>query len=356
MFRTSGDIMCHIELSDYCNAACPMCGRNDINIQYPHNMTTNQWVDSSQIRFTDIQKIFDDKFFNNYTLMKINLCGNMGDPAAAFDLYEICEYFFMKQPGIVVELSTNGGLKTKQYWKKLGQLFAKHNKSWSHVTFGIDGLQDTNHIYRQNVNFNKVMENAQAFIDGGGMAIWQFLVFKHNEHQIGEAKELSEKMGFEKFFIIHTPRFVREQKGDGYMVYTYKGKTHVLQTADPNFKFRQIASEFIDSEDTEEISCKAAQEREFYIDCKGRLLPCCWIGNSLNYMHGWGQNGPIRDQVMHLYDIDDMNVIHNDLTDTLQNEFFSKHMHSAWKDITTANTCKKFCSATKNIRKTHEFL
>ena len=27
--------------------------------------------------------------------MKINLCGNMGDPAAAFDLYEICEYFFL---------------------------------------------------------------------------------------------------------------------------------------------------------------------------------------------------------------------------------------------------------------------
>ena len=31
---------------------------------------------------------------------------------------------------------------------------SKYNKK-SKVTFGLDGLKDTNHIYRQNVNFDK---------------------------------------------------------------------------------------------------------------------------------------------------------------------------------------------------------
>tara|TARA_B100000085_G_C18553191_1_gene516749 strand:- start:717 stop:1796 length:1080 start_codon:yes stop_codon:yes gene_type:complete len=359
MYSTSGNIRCHIELSNYCNAACPMCGRNNVSGKYPHEMKVRSDVDTSQLRIDDIKKIFDDKFFETYNFKTINMCGNRGDPCTAIDLFEICEYLFLKENNLCITIATNGGLKTGAYWKKLGKLFARYGNR-SRVVFGIDGLEDTNHIYRQNVIFKSVMRNAQAFIDGGGEAEWQYLIFKHNEHQIGEAKELSEKMGFSKFFIVHTPRFAYTQKRDGYKVYTYKGKTYVLETADPEFGVRQNAQDFIDSIEAEEIDCKAAGNKEFYIDNGGRVVPCCWIGNSLDHMLGNDASNPMRDRIMAMYDIEEMNVIRNDLVDTLQHDFFTDVMPMSWKTIDgdqcSSKTCKSFCSKKRNVRKNRVYL
>ena len=52
------------------------------------------------------------------------------------------------------------------------------------VDFNIDGLQDTNHVYRKNTNFEKIIDNASAYIRMGGIAEWNYIVFKHNQHQI----------------------------------------------------------------------------------------------------------------------------------------------------------------------------
>ena len=76
------------------------------------------------------------------------------------------------------------------------------------VIFAIDGLEDTNHLYRVNTNFNKIMENAKAFINAGGLARWDFIAFAHNEHQIEEAKALAEQMGFVKFRYKKSNRYV----------------------------------------------------------------------------------------------------------------------------------------------------
>ena len=43
------------------------------------------------------------------------------------------------------------------------------------------------------------MDNAKAFIDEGGIAEWQYLKFKHNEHQVEEARKMAEDIGFDKF-------------------------------------------------------------------------------------------------------------------------------------------------------------
>ena len=51
------------------------------------------------------------------------------------------------------------------------------------------------------------MENAEAFISAGGRARWDFIVFKHNQHQVEEAEKLANKMGFKQFRIRKTARF-----------------------------------------------------------------------------------------------------------------------------------------------------
>mgnify|MGYP000657292039 CR=1 FL=1 len=66
----------------------------------------------------------------------------------------------------------------EEFWKKL----ASYDRV--RVLFGIDGLNDTNHLYRINVNWDALMRNVKSYISNGGTASWQFIVFDHNQHQI----------------------------------------------------------------------------------------------------------------------------------------------------------------------------
>ena len=74
------------------------------------------------------------------------------------------------------------------------------------VIWGIDGLEDTNHLYRVNVDWNRLQENWRAYISGGGKAKWQFIVFKWNQHQLDEVKRYSESEKFKGFNIIRSVR------------------------------------------------------------------------------------------------------------------------------------------------------
>lgn len=352
MFTNKTPINVHLELTNKCNAACPMCGRHNIDGKEPNIMTIRSDVDTNELRYGDIKKIFDQKFFDTYDLAFVNLCGNRGDPIATKDLFEICEYIYKQSAKTSIKIATNGGLKTPHYWGKLGKLFATSNTK-SSITFGVDGLEDTSHIYRQRVNFKKVMANAQAFIDNGGNARWQFLIFKHNAHQVDEAYQLSLYMGFKKFVTIHTPRFAHIQKGDGKQKFQFQGKDFEIETVDPNFKQKQEATEFIRSEASDGVDCKASKNNEFYIDNKGRLLPCCWIGNSLDHMEGHYKY-TLRDRIMNFFDVDEMNVIKNDLTETLNHKFLTEIVPMSWNNLgkdCASITCKNFCGKKHNLRK-----
>ena len=50
------------------------------------------------------------------------------------------------------------------------------------------------------------MRNAQYFIEAGGRATWKMIRFKHNEHQIEQAKQLSQTLGFVDFIVVESPR------------------------------------------------------------------------------------------------------------------------------------------------------
>ena len=78
------------------------------------------------------------------------------------------------------------------------------------VVFGIDGLEDTSHIYRVNTSFKKVIENAEAFIKQGGLGTWQFIVFKHNVHQLESAK--MSLLGKWDFIILYHLTMIEKKK------------------------------------------------------------------------------------------------------------------------------------------------
>ena len=43
-------------------------------------------------------------------------------------------------------------------------------------------------------------DDMKSFIGAGGAAQWEYLVFKHNQHQVDDAKKLAIELGFKGFY------------------------------------------------------------------------------------------------------------------------------------------------------------
>ncbi|MDP6552311.1 MAG: hypothetical protein QGH58_00700 [Arenicellales bacterium] len=265
----------HLELTDKCNAACPMCGRTQ---QMNRCLPDMSKVRNIELDLALIKRNFTPELCSK--ISEIDLCGGLGDPAAARECIEICDYFIGFD--IKVVLSSNGGLRSASWWRSLGELFTEND---SLVEFHIDGLKDTNHLYRVNTRFGKIMENATAYLASGAAAEWHFIAFRHNEHQIADALEISRKMGFSRFRVIHTIRFGKENR------FCYEmpdGSLRELNPADPSLV---RATNTAESEGTGAqartpqatsgaVQCKSARQNRPYIVATGAVSACCWIEGS----------------------------------------------------------------------------
>ena len=170
------------ELTNYCNAACPMCARYFID-----GVLNKERVNSQH---TTLQFFKDKIGIKVISQLKVfTSCGNLGDGAMNPECLEIYQWIRSINPSCELRLHTNGGARNKEFWKEMAQIKVG-------VTFAIDGLEDTNHLYRRNVRWAKLMENVKSFIDAGGSAQWEMLIFKHNESQIDACKVLSKELGF----------------------------------------------------------------------------------------------------------------------------------------------------------------
>jgi MoaA/NifB/PqqE/SkfB family radical SAM enzyme len=150
-----------------------------------------------------------------------------------------------------IVISANGAIQNAAWWKILGEIFYRQR---DYVVFSIDGLEDTNHVYRRGVDWNKLMENAQSYISTGAAAHWDMLVYEHNKHQVDACERLAKHMGFSWFRAKVSRRQVRS------------GLQQPLHwqslSAIPG-----------------EIHCHILKEKSMYIDAQGRLSPCCWLGS-----------------------------------------------------------------------------
>jgi MoaA/NifB/PqqE/SkfB family radical SAM enzyme len=206
----------------------------------------------------------------------ISFCGNFGDPIVNNSLIDIVTYVSETNPDITVNIHTNGSARSEQWWKDLAySLPIKHI-----VEFGIDGLQDTHSLYRIGTDYNKIISNASAFIQAGGKAQWNFIKFKHNQHQIDDARTLALRLGFESFRVRDTSRFVGSSQ---YAVYDKTGNTdyhlelpteHVL-----NFIDNATVKNYKELFKGATVTCEVAERKEIYIDAQMQLWPCCYTAS-----------------------------------------------------------------------------
>jgi len=316
----------HIELTERCNLACLMCDRN-IN-----GGEVNPYLEGRTLSFQDIHQAFLPSFIKQ--LKKVYFCGNYGDPILARDLLQIVKYFRRHNESLNIGVITNGCSKPSMWWRELAKVV-------SYVRFGIDGLCDTHKIYRQNVIWDLVVRNAKAFIDAGGYAIWDYLVFKHNEHQVVEASLLSKEWGFKEFVVKKTGRFFSTASLKGKDEHQGLEKPTCACNINDALKKEKIILEKYGSMDhyldNVDIDCKALKNKEIYISAEGIILPCCWLAGQ---MYKWFLP-PQAAQVWEIIDKEKMNMrsIKNVLDSGILDE-----IEKRWKCESIANGKLKTCA------------
>jgi MoaA/NifB/PqqE/SkfB family radical SAM enzyme len=181
----------HVEISTLCNAACPMCARNNNGAGLSPGLIERQWS------FEDIDRVFTNEHKN---LNLILFCGTHGDPLTEKYLFEAV--LKAKNLKYNIQIQTNGSLRSVSWWKNLSSILDYTDT----IAFGIDGLE-TNHLYRQNTDIDKILKRVEIVCKSKAKTQWDFIPFKHNEHELELCKQTAIKLGVDQFRIRKTPRF-----------------------------------------------------------------------------------------------------------------------------------------------------
>ena len=115
MYNYGGDFILHFELTNKCNARCVLCKRTILDNYTP---TQDPNLNLSEITLDNYKKIF---YNNKNNIIKILLCGNLGDPIIAKDIFEITEYSLssvLNKTQGKFDVRTNGSLRTKEWWSE----------------------------------------------------------------------------------------------------------------------------------------------------------------------------------------------------------------------------------------------
>jgi MoaA/NifB/PqqE/SkfB family radical SAM enzyme len=216
-----------------------------------------------------------------------------------FSFTEYCKNYEYLQ----LEFATNGCFRDNSFWTELGKQKIK-------IIFGIDGLEDTHYRYRK-TDFNKVINNMKLFIDGGGYAVWQYITFKYNYHQIEKASQLAKKLGCSEFMAIRANQYDdnkwKRPKED------VISRNEIFKLSDKSGKYcywRFRNGKFFNS---------------IFVDVMGYVHPCCHMGVytiGLPYFTN-PEKYPRYDELKPIFmeNKDKLSLYNNDISDIIENSY-----------------------------------
>ena len=323
-----------IDVTSYCNSFCGSCIRNikggPVNpLMKLQHMPWDMW-----------KKISNYTKKNNVHLLNFN--GNYGDFTSHPNIIEMLEYLYSCNSTIKLSIHTNGGARNESFWKSLAVITNKFPDS--QVVFSIDGLEDTNHIYRRGVDFNKVIENAKIFIHAGGAARWRMIVFDHNKHQLGEARDMARSLGFWAFALNRS--HATELPMDDYkefpqgIITAPTGKEVDLMRKDFEFVNNGIKIEQRTGLTKLNSLCPWQQVKRLQINMIGEVWPCCY----LSFHSGTSERQRFKylDEKINEYGNNFNNLTDFELEDIINHKFFQEDLPYAWQN-SLLGICKQKC-------------
>lgn len=186
-----------LEVTNICNLKCPFC------------LTGKGVSGGREVRhmsFEEAKKVLDEVGDYIYFLQVYT----WGEPLLNKDLIRIIEY--AKQKNIFVMLSTNATAMTQAYNERL------INSNIDYIMVAIDGGSDaTYEKYRVGGNYTKVLANVKNILElkkqknlDRPFIEWQFIVFRHNEHEVKATEQMAYEIGINKFTPL--PAYVEDQE------------------------------------------------------------------------------------------------------------------------------------------------
>ena len=304
-----------VELTSFCNIACPGCSRS-------HSRFREDYLNKDIISFDTIQKKF--KRSDWPALEGVNFCGSIDEPTTHPDFFKIIEFF--KEWDININISTNGSIKTEGWWERL----AKTLSGTSHmVQWGIDGIDETSEIYRIGSNFKKVQKNFRAFNKAGGRSTWQYIVMEHNQHQLPLLEETAKKEGFVRTKLIYSNR--------------------IHGTSDKG-SVEYITPEI---EEIPQVECLYLHSGIVFINHKGDVIPCCYFNNEhleVSSPNFKPSNKPNRQRYIDIWLEHGgplaTNMKYNEIKDVINGDFFDAIAES-WTQKPLLERCEHFCKKKK---------
>ena len=246
-----------VENTTKCNAWCPGCGRNNGGFGLNKDLVIE---DLPTNRLKEVLEYFPN-------LHAVQFCGTYGDTVAAANVLEHIDVAMSYAEKI--QIHTHGGIRNASWWENLGKKLSGFNHN---VWFAIDGLKGVHEVYRQGTDFDKVIENASAFISAGGVATWQFIPWEHNESQIQDCLKLSQQIGFKKFIVLKDVKHRRQgyhwKTGEPIEFRPWSRATNTNRAISVPEKKRDAV---------DITNCRHIQDPSVYLNANGLLSSCCFF-------------------------------------------------------------------------------
>lgn len=322
-----------IELTTKCNARCPQCVRND------HGGAVTPSLPMVDLDISILQRSIESSLTD---LKHVRLCGTYGDPGMHPGTIELTKWL-IDHSHCRITLNTNGAMRNEAWWMSLAEIMGDRGE----VVFGIDGLEDTNHLYRVDVRWNKLIRNVRAFNEAGGHSTWMFLIFQHNQHQIEQARQQAQSLGCRSFLVKSTARFLDKQHRlvDRSPVKNREGQ--VIRWLEPTTlkSFSNPGYESASAEDpSRSIHCMALRKKHLYISAQGYVLPCGWLHDRF-----YGVETELTQDHARLFDLiersggfDAINIHQHDLIDIKKAKFF-QDLERSWHNGQALDRCRAQC-------------
>lgn len=179
----------HLEITSRCMLACNACPRTEYKGHY-------QVLDLS---LEAIQKIA--KNISAYS--GVLLCGDHGDPIYHPAFHDVLKLLTKDKNAPPINIATNGCYRDEKWWEETCRILRPQDI----IIFGIDGLEDTFHLYRKNAIWKSATDAIRTIKRCSSIQIhWQWILFNFNQDQLPRAHEYCREWGIDCFRILKSYR------------------------------------------------------------------------------------------------------------------------------------------------------
>lgn len=238
-----------IEPSAHCNLRCPQCPVGLQTLLRPQG----------NMSYDDFRRIIDE--IGDYTWLLLLFF--QGESFINPDIVRMIDYAYEKK--IFTTISTNG---TRLASPKFAEELAASNLG--RLILSIDGAsEETYTIYRQAGHFDRVIRGVRQFMEARKklgkswpQADLQFIVMRHNEHEMQEIKALGKSLGVDRV-IFKSPQ-----------IYDFE---NAEQTLPKNPRYRRY--EKVDGQYRLKGSYSGYCKKIWYgsaMTWEGKVIPCCF--------------------------------------------------------------------------------